>query len=127
MIHKHAIRLKEVLESLISELTNPSFTENVGAGQEAGQSELIDDESTGESHPQQVEDAHVRLLTETMQLPVMGEAHHLDDLEGQREKNPLNESVHHTKGCAHQNPQHSVDGDQSSQTTQVNRKTTETP
>ena len=62
-----------------------------------------------------------------MQLPVMGEAHHLENAEGQRENNPLDESTCCTKGRVHQNPQHSVDGDWSSQTTPVNRKTTGTP
>ena len=126
MTCKRAIRSKEVLESSLSELTNSPFTENVGTGQETGQSELID-ESTSESHPRLVEDAHVRSSTETMQLLVMGEAHHLENTEGQRENNPLDESTRCTRGRDHRNPQHGGNGDRSSQTTPVNRKTTGTP
>src|SRR3977135_1254797 len=121
MTRKRAIRSKEASESSLSELTNPPFTENVGTGQETGQSELIDD-STSESRPRIIEDAHVRSSTETMQLPVMGEAHHLENTEGQWENNPLDESTRCTKGHDHQKPQHGGNGDRSSQTTPVNRK-----
>ena len=113
MTRKRAIRLKEVLESLLSKLTNPLFTENVGTGQETSQSGLID-KSTNELRPRLIEDAHVRLSAEMMQLPVMGEAHHQENAEGQWENNPLDKSTCCTKGCVHQNPQHSVNGDWSS-------------
>ena len=88
MTRKRVLRSKEALESSLSELTNSPFTENVGTGQETGQSELID-ESTSEPRPRFVKDAHGRSSTEMMQLPVMGEAHHLENTEGQRDNNPL--------------------------------------
>ena len=61
MTCKRVLRSKEASESSFSELTNPPFTENVGTGQETGQSELID-ESTSESRPRIVEDAHVSVM-----------------------------------------------------------------
>src|SRR3977135_321856 len=62
-----------------------------------------------------------------MQLPVVGEAHHPANTEGQWENNPLDKSTRRTRGRDHRNPQHGGNGDRSSQTTPVNRKMTETP